>query len=104
MKNHNHVKKTKKKYITKVKRSDVIKINRIYNIDCIKFMQKLINENKIKFDVIVTSPPYNINKYYTRKLIKEEFFAPVASAYLAEDTAKWSKHEREIIMGFRSTG
>jgi len=59
-------KKSKKKYTTRVKRSDVIKTNRIYNIDCIKFMQKLIDENKIKFDVIVTSPPYNINKYYTK--------------------------------------
>ena len=59
-------KKTKKKYTTKVKRSNVIKTNKIYNIDCIKFMQKLIDENKIKFDVIVTSPPYNINKYYTK--------------------------------------
>jgi site-specific DNA-methyltransferase (adenine-specific) len=66
LKNHNHAKKNKKKYTTKVKRSDVIKTNRIYNVDCIKFMQKLIDENKIKFDVIVTSPPYNINKYYTK--------------------------------------
>ena len=37
--------------------------NHIYKEDCIAFMQRMKNEN-IFVDVIVTSPPYNINKEY----------------------------------------
>ena len=43
----------------------MIHVNRIYNIDCVEFMNKLIEENTIKIDAIVTSPPYNINKPYS---------------------------------------
>jgi site-specific DNA-methyltransferase (adenine-specific) len=38
-------------------------INKIYNEDCLTFMKKL-NMLGISVDVIVTSPPYNINKNY----------------------------------------
>lgn len=44
----------------------MIKINKIYNVDCLTFLQQLLEEKKIKLDVIVTSPPYNINKSYTK--------------------------------------
>lgn len=43
----------------------MIHLNKIYNIDCVEFMNKLIEENTIKIDAIVTSPPYNINKPYS---------------------------------------
>jgi site-specific DNA-methyltransferase (adenine-specific) len=39
----------------------VIELNNIYNEDCVDFMKKLISNS---VDVIVTSPPYNINKKY----------------------------------------
>ncbi len=41
----------------------MIELNQIYQEDCIKFMSKL-KEEKVSVDVIVTSPPYNINKEY----------------------------------------
>jgi site-specific DNA-methyltransferase (adenine-specific) len=41
----------------------VIELNNIYNEDCVDFMKKLIS-NGFRVDVIVTSPPYNINKKY----------------------------------------
>lgn len=37
--------------------------NKIYQIDCIKFMKQWTGD---KIDVIVTSPPYNINKKYSK--------------------------------------
>lgn len=43
----------------------MIHVNKIYNIDCLEFMNKLIDENTIKIDAIVTSPPYNINIPYS---------------------------------------
>ena len=43
----------------------MIHLNKIYNIDCIEFMNKLKDENNIKIDAIITSPPYNINKSYS---------------------------------------
>jgi site-specific DNA-methyltransferase (adenine-specific) len=43
----------------------MIHVNKIYNIDCIEFMSKLKEENNIKIDAIITSPPYNINKSYS---------------------------------------
>lgn len=39
------------------------KKNRIYHEDCLTFMTKMRNK-KLVVDVIVTSPPYNINKEY----------------------------------------
>jgi site-specific DNA-methyltransferase (adenine-specific) len=39
----------------------VIELNNIYNENCVDFMKKL-SSNSV--DVIVTSPPYNINKKY----------------------------------------
>lgn len=41
----------------------MIQLNDIYREDCLSFLDKLTVEN-IKVDVIVTSPPYNINKKY----------------------------------------
>lgn len=37
-------------------------LNKIYNQDCLTFMRKTASKS---FDVIVTSPPYNINKDYS---------------------------------------
>ena len=41
----------------------MVDLNRIYNKNCVDFMEALREEN-ISVDVIVTSPPYNINKEY----------------------------------------
>ena len=38
-------------------------LNKIYNEDCSSFMKRLIPKD-LRVDVIVTSPPYNINKEY----------------------------------------
>jgi site-specific DNA-methyltransferase (adenine-specific) len=43
----------------------VIELNKIYHEDCLDFMDKLQKEQTpLLVDVIVTSPPYNINKEY----------------------------------------
>ena len=44
----------------------MIHVNKIYNIDCMEFMSLLKKEDTIKIDAIVTSPPYNINKKYSK--------------------------------------
>ena len=44
----------------------MIHVNKIYNIDCMEFMNLLKKEDTIKIDAIVTSPPYNINKPYSK--------------------------------------
>jgi site-specific DNA-methyltransferase (adenine-specific) len=60
---------SKRQIYDKVIKKDVyrlnipIKPNDIYKEDCISFMQKMREEN-VLVDVIVTSPPYNINKEY----------------------------------------
>jgi len=41
----------------------VIELNNIYNENCIEFMKRL-NVESVSVDVIVTSPPYNLNKEY----------------------------------------
>ncbi len=41
----------------------MIELNKIYREDCLCFMNKLAS-NGISIDVIVTSPPYNLNKRY----------------------------------------
>lgn len=41
----------------------MVKLNQIYHEDCLSFMDKLIS-SRIKVDVIVTSPPYNLSKDY----------------------------------------
>lgn len=41
----------------------MIELNRIYQEDCLTFMDKL-REQLINVDIIVTSPPYNISKEY----------------------------------------
>ncbi len=41
----------------------MIDINQIYQEDCLVFMDKLRSQNML-VDVVVTSPPYNINKEY----------------------------------------
>jgi site-specific DNA-methyltransferase (adenine-specific) len=43
--------------------TSLITINKIYQEDCIKFIEQMRDEG-ISVDVIVTSPPYNINKEY----------------------------------------
>ncbi|MGH9975952.1 MAG: DNA methyltransferase, partial [Nitrososphaeraceae archaeon] len=43
--------------------TNLIKINQIYQGDCMAFMEKMKDEG-LFVDVIVTSPPYNINKEY----------------------------------------
>jgi site-specific DNA-methyltransferase (adenine-specific) len=42
----------------------MIALNRIYEESCVDFMKSL-NAVNIRIDVIVTSPPYNINKKYS---------------------------------------
>ena len=41
----------------------MIDLNNIYHEDCKDFMKKL-SSSKVNIDVIVTSPPYNLNKAY----------------------------------------
>ena len=41
----------------------MIELNKIYQEDCINFMNRMIVDG-LSVDVIVTSPPYNINKKY----------------------------------------
>jgi site-specific DNA-methyltransferase (adenine-specific) len=49
----------------------VIELNKIYQEDCLHFMKKIIR-NGVPVDVIVTSPPYNINKNYRSYVDKKE--------------------------------
>lgn len=50
----------------------MIKLNTIYNDDCLNFMNNLMNES-VFVDVIVTSPPYNIKKnIFLIKMTKKE--------------------------------
>jgi site-specific DNA-methyltransferase (adenine-specific) len=49
----------------------VIELNKIYQEDCLHFMKKIIR-NGVRVDVIVTSPPYNINKNYRSYVDKKE--------------------------------
>jgi site-specific DNA-methyltransferase (adenine-specific) len=49
----------------------VIELNKIYREDCLHFMKKIIR-NGVPVDVIVTSPPYNINKNYRSYVDKKE--------------------------------
>ena len=61
--------------------------NQIYQEDCITFMRKMKQEN-VLVDVIVTSPPYNINKEYREYQDNKE-----KDEYLrwVEDVAKVSR-------------
>ena len=49
----------------------MIELNKIYQEDCLHFMKKIIR-NGLSVDVIVTSPPYNINKNYRSYVDKKE--------------------------------
>jgi site-specific DNA-methyltransferase (adenine-specific) len=49
----------------------VIELNKIYQEDCLHFMKKIIR-NGVFVDMIVTSPPYNINKNYRSYVDKKE--------------------------------
>lgn len=49
----------------------MIELNKIYQEDCLHFMKKIIR-NGVSMDVIVTSPPYNINKNYRSYVDKKE--------------------------------
>jgi len=55
----------------------MINANQIYEEDCLTFMEKLSSQNTF-LDVIVTSPPYNINKEYRTyddNKKKDDYFA-----------------------------
>ncbi len=55
----------------------MINANQIYEEDCLTFMEKLSSQNTF-VDVIVTSPPYNINKGYRTyddNKKKDDYFA-----------------------------
>lgn len=55
----------------------MINANQIYEEDCLTFMEKLGSQNTF-VDVIVTSPPYNINKEYRTyddNKKKDDYFA-----------------------------
>jgi site-specific DNA-methyltransferase (adenine-specific) len=55
--------------------NSLIKLNNIYKEDCISFMQRMREEN-VLVDVIVTSPPYNIEKdygSYTDDMSRDEY-------------------------------
>ena len=43
----------------------MITINQIYCEDCNLFMEKIRKEGRLKIDIIITSPPYNIRKKYS---------------------------------------
>ena len=49
----------------------MIELNKIYQEDCLQFMKKIIRIG-LSVDVIVTSPPYNINKNYRSYVDKKE--------------------------------
>jgi site-specific DNA-methyltransferase (adenine-specific) len=49
----------------------VIPLNKIYQEDCIRFMNRIISDG-LSVDVIVTSPPYNLNKKYQSYMDKRE--------------------------------
>ena len=54
----------------------------IYNMDNLDFMKKL-KESDLKFDLIVTSPPYNIGKEY-ENIVKTEDYVQWCSLWLDE--------------------
>lgn len=43
-----------------------IELNRIYAEDCVKFMERLEADGEKPFSCIVTSPPYNLQKPYSK--------------------------------------
>ena len=43
----------------------MIELNKIYQEDCMHFMNRMVSDGK-SVDVIVTSPPYNLNKKYQK--------------------------------------
>lgn len=43
-----------------------MKLNEIYVEDCVSFMRRLEEEREQPFDVIVSSPPYNLKKPYSK--------------------------------------
>ncbi|MEG1146879.1 MAG: hypothetical protein RSE21_05545 [Bacilli bacterium] len=45
-----------------------IQLNKIYNQDCISFIDKMI-ENNILVDAIITDPPYNVSRKNNFKTI-----------------------------------
>lgn len=49
-----------------------IDFNQIHNIKCEDGMQKLINKG-VKFDLIITSPPYNIKDFHANHLKYENY-------------------------------
>ena len=57
----------------------MIELNNIYNIDCLKFMDRMITDN-FKVDLILTSPPYNIGVHdfdydeYNDNMSTEDYF------------------------------
>lgn len=50
-----------------LKGSAIILWNRIYNLDVLEGLQKLV-DNNFKFDLIITSPPYNIKDFHSNHI------------------------------------
>ncbi|MCL4330458.1 MAG: site-specific DNA-methyltransferase [Candidatus Thermoplasmatota archaeon] len=68
----------------------VLSVNRIYNADCLEFMEHAPDS---LFDVIVTSPPYNIGKNY----------GPYIDSRRKEEYLEWlgsvAKRSKRILKG-----
>jgi len=75
----------------------MINANQIYEEDCLTFMEKLSSQNTF-LDVIVTSPPYNINKKYRTyddNKKKDDYFA-----WLEEVGKKLNLHLKTMDLFF----
>jgi site-specific DNA-methyltransferase (adenine-specific) len=75
----------------------MINANQIYEEDCLTFMEKLSSRNTF-LDVIVTSPPYNINKEYRTyddNKKKDDYFA-----WLEEVGKKLNLHLKTMDLFF----
>jgi len=65
--------KTKKKKVSDIQ-EEIVVLNKVYNENCLNTMKKL-NDNSV--DLVVTSPPYNMNlrirngEYCSRQIVKE---------------------------------
>jgi DNA modification methylase len=74
----------------------MIELNKIYNMDCLKGM-KLIDDNSI--DLIVTDPPYNLNKSFENDNLSENNYISFLSPILNE-MARIIKPKHSVIIFF----
>ena len=78
-----------------------MKLNAIYVQDCIAFMEGLEADGEKPFDVIVTSPPYNLNKPYSRyKDDKKRDAFKADMAQLAEVSKSVLKDNGSFFLNF----